>query len=180
MQPKIFPTQDKNLARLLFDPVYRAAFHARLKKYNPAVVALYRSGLLPLLGAGRSVMLLGTVGRKSKQRRYTPIGYWRIGGSLYVLSGWGKQAGWFKNLLAAPNDVTIKLGMRNMRVRPQPLYDPIEIQALLEQFVRESPRQAQVLLGWEPGRDSLAGADFSPIIQDVLIVRFVEKEEKKR
>ncbi len=178
MLTKSFPTQDKNLARVLSDPIYRTAFHARLKKYNPAVVALYRCGILPLLGASRSVMLLGTIGRKSRQRRYTPIGYWRIGGRLYIFSAWGKQAGWYKNLAANPNDVTIKLGLRNLRVRPQPLNDPIEIQALLEQFVSESPRQAQVLLGWEPGRDSLAGADFSPIIQDVLIVRLVEKEEK--
>jgi hypothetical protein len=33
---------------------------------------------------------------------------------------------------------------------------------------------ARYLFGWDPERDTLAWADFSPIINDVLIVHFVE------
>jgi hypothetical protein len=70
----IFPRPDTSLARILNDPAYKAAFHQRLKMSNRYVVAFYRLGLLPLLGAGKSTMLLITLGRKSRRLRRFPIG----------------------------------------------------------------------------------------------------------
>jgi deazaflavin-dependent oxidoreductase (nitroreductase family) len=169
-----FPTPDTNLGRLLSDPEFRRTFHARLRTWNPAIVAFYRAGLLPLFGASRTVMLLTTKGRKSGKLRRFPVGYFRIGGDLYVFSAWGKQASWYKNLCANPDAVTLQIGLQRLSVRPHVLENPVEIQHTLEQFVRESPTAARYLFGWQPESDSLACADFSPIIKNVLIIRFVK------
>jgi hypothetical protein len=52
--------------------------------------------------------------------------------------------------------------------------NPDQFQRTLEQYVGESPAQARYLFSWQPECDSLAWADFSPVIKNVLIVRFVE------
>jgi deazaflavin-dependent oxidoreductase (nitroreductase family) len=173
--PRIFPTENTNLGRLLSDSKYRSLFHARLKKYNPFVVALYKSGLLPLLGVGRSVMLLTTRGRKTGKTRITPIGYFYIGGVVHVFSAWGKQAQWYKNLIANPDQVTIQIGFNQKVVRPQVLEDHAEILCTLELFIAESPAQAKYLLGWDPEHDRIEAADFANIVNDVLIVRLFER-----
>jgi len=168
---RVFPAEGTHLARILSDAPYRQAFHARLKKYNPLVVVLYRVGLLPLFGVSRTVMLLTTKGRKSGKRRSTPIGYFTIGGVMHLFSAWGKSSSWYKNLLANPQDVWVQVGMHQRAVRARALQEPAEIQRTLEQFVTESPAQARSLFGWEPGRDCLEQADFSTVIARVLIVR---------
>jgi hypothetical protein len=71
--------------------------------------------------------------------------------------------------------VTLQIGWKKLPVRASVLKDPAEIQRTLEQFVTESPKQAYYLFGWDPMRDIIDNADFSPIIQYVLIVRFTEK-----
>jgi hypothetical protein len=81
----------------------------------------------------------------------------------------------YKNLLANPDDVAIQIGLRRWQVRPQTLEDPAEIQRTLAQFIAESPKEAGNLFGWEAGRDRIEDADFSPIIDDVLIMRCEEK-----
>ena|SRR3972149_5758674 len=173
---RVFPIQGTNLDRVLSEPEFRRNFHARLKKYNPIIVALYRIGLLPLFGAARSIMILTTKGRKSGKSRRTPVGYFRIGGVAYLFSAWGRGSNWFKNLTVDPDDVTIQIGRKKLPVRASVLEDPAEIQRTLEQFVSESPKQAGYLFGWDPERDCIDIADFTPIIQKVLIVRFMAKQ----
>ena len=173
--PRIFPAENTNLGRLLSDSTHRSLFHARLKKYNPFVVALYKGGLLPLLGIGRSVMLLTTRGRKTGKMRVTPIGYFYIGGVIHIFSAWGKQAQWYKNLIANPNQVTIQIGFRQKAVQPRFLEDRSEILRTLELFISESPEQAAYLLGWDPEHDRIEAADFTNILNDVLIVRLFER-----
>jgi deazaflavin-dependent oxidoreductase (nitroreductase family) len=172
---RVFPIPGTNLDRVLSEPEFRRNFHAKLKKYNPVIVALYKIGLLLLLGAARSIMILTTKGRKSGKSRQTPVGYFRVGGVLHLFSAWGKNSNWYKNLTANPDDVTIQIGRKKLPVRAQVLVDPAEIQSLLELFVTESPEQAHNLFGWDPGQDRIEIADFSAIIQRVLIVRFTEK-----
>jgi len=175
---RVFPLPGTNLDRVLSEPEFRRDFHAKLKKSNPVIVALYRIGLLSLLGTTRSIMLLSTKGRKSGKNRQTPVGYFRIGGALYLFSAWGKNSNWYKNLAASPDNVALQIGRKKFAVRAEVLVDPAEIQHTLEQFVTESPKQAYYLFGWDPDQDRLDNADFSPIINKVLVVRFVNKQEK--
>jgi deazaflavin-dependent oxidoreductase (nitroreductase family) len=169
---KKFPAEGTNLARILSDPQHRKSFHIQLKRYNPMIVTLYRSGLLPLFGVSRTVMLLTTRGNKSGKLRTTPIGYFWISGSLYLFSAWGKNTGWYKNMVAHPNEIWIQVGMCRRSVHAFPQQDPEEIKLLLAQLINESPNQARYLFGWDPANDQMKLADFSQITDNVLIVRF--------
>jgi deazaflavin-dependent oxidoreductase (nitroreductase family) len=177
---KSFPIVGTNLYRLISDPQYRQSFHARLKRFNPLVVTLYKIGLVPLFGGNQIVMLLTTKGRKSRKLRSTPIGYFRIGGVIHLFSAWGKATNWYKNMIAYPEDVWIQIGLHQWAVKWIELNDPYEIIQTITQFVTESPAQAHYLFGWEPDFDRLDQADFSPLINCILIVRFFEKEENDR
>ncbi len=168
-----FPSPESPLGRLLNDPAYKAAFHKRLQGSNRFVVAFYRLGLLPLLGAGKSIMVLTTLGRKSGQVRRFPIGYFRIGGEVYIVSGWGKEANWFKNLQAHPEAVSLQIGFERFPAQVQVLTDAVEIRAILERLIQESPENARRLFGWDPEEDRLDAADFSPMMEKVLFVKFV-------
>jgi deazaflavin-dependent oxidoreductase (nitroreductase family) len=171
-----FPTPVTRLSKILNDAEFKHSFLANLKIYNPLIVALYRSGILPLFGWSRTVMLLTTKGRKSGKLRYTPIGYFRIGGVIHLFSAWGKGASWYKNMIDSPQDVWIQIGTRRWPVRAEMVTDSGDIYQVLAQFVQESPAGARYLLGWDPDHDQMDYADFSPIMERVLIIRFVEKK----
>jgi len=47
-------------------------------------------------------LLLTTVGRKSGAPRRTMLEYAYINGHIYISSGWGERAQWYKNVLANP------------------------------------------------------------------------------
>lgn len=174
---RAFPAEGTSLHKILSDAQFRQSFRARLKRFNPLLVALYKIGLLPLLGVSRTVMLLTTKGRKSGRQRVTPIGYFPIGGVIHLFSAWGKGASWYQNLAANPDEVWIQVGLRKRSVYPQALQEPAEILRTLEQFFAESPAQAHYLFGWEHEQDRMDNADFSTVIDQVLIVRFVEKTQ---
>lgn len=173
---RVFPRPETSLAQVIGDPAYRDAFHRRLQGSNRFVVAFYRIGLLPLLGAGKTTMLLTTRGRKSHRLRRFPVGYFRIGGNIHLLSGWGKDSNWYKNLRANPDDVWLQIGFRNFSVTAQFIEDPAEIKRTIERIVSESPTSARRLFGWDPDHDSLGSSDFSPVIEKVLFVRFIERK----
>lgn len=172
---RTFPIEGTNLSRVLSDQPYRQSFHAQLKRYNPLIVALYKTGLLSLFGASRTVMLLTTRGRKSGKLRSTPIGFFRIGGIIHLFSAWGKAASWYKNMLASPNDVWIQIGLRRWPVRAEEIGEPGEMEQVLTQLIEESPSSAHTLFGWDPDHDRIDRANFSPILAQVLIIRFYEK-----
>ncbi|HEY3312541.1 MAG TPA: nitroreductase family deazaflavin-dependent oxidoreductase [Anaerolineales bacterium] len=172
---RLFPAEGTNLYRILNDPAYKSAFHARLQTYNPFVVAFYRLGLLPLFGASRTVMLLTTRGRKTGKLRQTPVGYFRIDGLIYLFSAWGRASNWYRNLQENPQSLSIQIGLRKWPVRAELLENPAEIQATLQRFISGSPAAAHELFGWDPQHDTFEHADFSPVIKDVLIVWFVER-----
>ncbi len=172
---QVFPKPGTVLAGVIGDPAYRKTFHQRLQSSNRFVVALYRIGILPLLGAGKSTMLLVTRGRKTQRLRRFPVGYFRIGGDVHLLSGWGKDSNWYKNLRANPAEVWLQIGFRTFPVCAQILEDPAEIRRTIECLILESPDSAQRLFGWDPKSDRLDQADFSPIVEKVLIVKFINR-----
>jgi deazaflavin-dependent oxidoreductase (nitroreductase family) len=142
---------------------------------NKYVVVLYRVGVLPLLGAGKTTMLLTTRGRKSGQLRRFPIGYFRIAGEIHLLSGWGKNAHWYKNIRANPEEVWLQVGFHRFAARASIVEDPAEIRRTIETLIAESPADAQRLFGWDPQNDRADAADFSPMIEHVLFVKFTER-----
>ena len=73
-----------------------------LNKYF--MVPSFRLGLGPLMGNPFSgyFMVLKTIGSKSGLKRYAPVNYAILDGHIYCLSGFGKIAHWYKNLIAQP------------------------------------------------------------------------------
>lgn len=173
---RTFPAPGSTLYALLNDLQFKSSFHARLQKSNRIIAALYRAGLLPLLGLSRQIMLVTTLGRKTHKLRRFPLGYFRIDGVVTLFSGWGKAANWYKNIQANPDEVYVQIGRRCWRARAEAVSDPQEVCRALEWLVAHNPQGATTLMGWDPARDRLDTADFSPMAAQVLMVRFFERE----
>ena len=169
---RMFPAPGTHLYRLIVDPAFKRAFFARVKRGNRMLAPLYKLRILPLLGLGKRLMLLTTRGRTSHKLRDTPIGYFRIDGSIYVFSGWSKAANWYQNLMAHPDDVYVQIGFRRFHARAEVVEDPQAAQRVVEHLILQDPRGARALMGWDPARDQLAAADLSLMIEKVLVVRF--------
>jgi hypothetical protein len=104
--------------------------------------------------------------------RDTPIGYFRLDDSIYVFSGWGKEANWYKNMVVCPEEVYVRIGFRRFQVRPEVVEDPQEVKRIIEQLILQDPKGARTLMGWDAKLDQLETADFSLMIEKVLVVRF--------
>jgi deazaflavin-dependent oxidoreductase (nitroreductase family) len=162
---------------MITDPGYRQAFRTRVRQGNRWVVPLYRLGILPLFGMSKQVMLLITKGRKSHKPRYTPIGYFQIDRTVSLLTGWGKKADWYKNMLACPEEVFLQVGFHRQRAIPEIVEDPEEILSIIQRFIQQNPQGARGLMGWE-AQDRLETADFSLLVEKVLVIRFHTEEER--
>jgi deazaflavin-dependent oxidoreductase (nitroreductase family) len=84
----------------------RASKFLTVRLVNPLVRRLAQRGL-----AGRSVALLETTGRKSGQKRVTPVGNGLRGNAFWIVTehGWGSS--YVRNIQADPR-VRVKVGRR--------------------------------------------------------------------
>ncbi len=92
--------------------------------------------MLPVLGHRRVGAWLGspvsgyfltltTTGRRSGMPRRTPLNYAILDGRVYLLSGFGTRADWYRNLVADPR-VSLALPGRVLEGRAEPVLDPAE------------------------------------------------------
>jgi deazaflavin-dependent oxidoreductase (nitroreductase family) len=76
---------------------------------------LWRLGFGPFLShparGGRKMLVVTTLGRKSKRPRHTMLSYTVFDKKHYVISGWGLRSDWVRNLQADPL-VTIQVGYK--------------------------------------------------------------------
>ena len=77
---------------------------AFFKQFNHFMLLMWRLGLGPWINmwpevAGR-IMVIAHTGRKSGQRRLTPVNYAIIEGDVYCTAGFGSVADWYKNIQA--------------------------------------------------------------------------------
>jgi deazaflavin-dependent oxidoreductase (nitroreductase family) len=84
----------------------RVATALTVRLVNPVVRRLANRGL-----AGRSVALLETTGRKSGQKRVTPVGNGLRGDVFWIVTEHGWAASYVKNIQADPR-VRVKVGRR--------------------------------------------------------------------
>ena len=73
---------------------------------NPGVRLMLDRGIAP-----KSVALLETTGRKSKQPRRTPVGNGLRGGHFWIVTEHGRRAAYVRNIEADPR-VRVKVGRR--------------------------------------------------------------------
>ncbi|HEX7568203.1 MAG TPA: nitroreductase family deazaflavin-dependent oxidoreductase [Anaerolineaceae bacterium] len=77
---------------------------AGFKQFNKFMLFLWRLGLGPWVNmwpnVGGRIMVLVHTGRKSGQRRLTPVNYAIIDGDIYCAAGFGSVADWYRNIEA--------------------------------------------------------------------------------
>jgi len=105
--------------------------------------ALYAVGLGPLLG--RVILLLTTTGRRSGRPRVTPLQYEEVDGVLYVAAARGRQADWYRNLLANPH-VRVQVKERCFNGLAEPVTEPQRIADFLELRLQRHPRMLGAMM----------------------------------
>ena len=128
----------------------------RLFQFLPPRLA-YSLGLGSV--AGRTVLLLTTVGRRSGLPRVTPLLYDEIDGIIYVGSARGAKADWYQNLRANPN-VEVTIGSRRIKGYADPITDPLQVADFLEKRLKLHPILATAVMrvegfGSTPSREQL-------------------------
>lgn len=92
-----------------------------------AAAPMIRAGVGPLLAtpATGSILVLRTVGRKSGLVREAPLGYTVINGKVVMIAGYGRDAHWFRNVVANP-EVEVALPGAVFAGVAEELTDPFE------------------------------------------------------
>ncbi|HSF80780.1 MAG TPA: nitroreductase family deazaflavin-dependent oxidoreductase [Anaerolineales bacterium] len=98
--------------------------------------------------AGRFVLLLTTVGRRSGLPRVTPLLYDEIEGIVYVGSARGTKADWYQNLQANPK-VEVNIGSRRFTGYAELITEPGRVAAFLERRLRLHPIVAALAMRLE-------------------------------
>jgi len=110
------------------------------------LVLLWRLGFGPIIG--RRYLILTTTGRKTGHARSTALDYHTWKRQIYVVSVWGEQAQWYRNLLANPF-VTIQTKHGTEYVRARRITDQIELMDAYKviRHSRNLRRWAEVAIG---------------------------------
>jgi len=139
----------------------RRAFRVVNRRVTAPVI---RAGGGPLLATpvAGSILLLRTRGRKSGLIREVPLGYTVVGGRVVVVSGYGREAHWFRNALADP-EVEVLLPGALIGGRAEELTEPEERRAVFRALVESMGIVGRLTLGDVRGKsdaevDALAAA----------------------
>jgi deazaflavin-dependent oxidoreductase (nitroreductase family) len=111
--------------------------------FNQAIIAEFRANGGKVGGqfAGRSLLLLHTVGAKSGRPRINPLAYVIDGDRMIVIASKGgsdANPAWYYNLLANP-DVTVELGAEQFQARAMVVTEESERSRLYAKMVEQMP-----------------------------------------
>ena len=109
---------------------------AKMKNIQKIHRVLYAVGLGPLVG--KIILLLMTTGRKSGQRRVTPVQYERIGDDYYVGAARGLKADWVRNI-QADSHVEVRVGAKHFSATAEVVNDPSRFADFLEVRLKRHP-----------------------------------------
>lgn len=130
----------------------------------------YRVGLGDVLDRILHIMVLGTRGRASGLPRYTPIEYRRHGSKIYVISAWGDQPHWFKNLQIRP-EVMAQTGRQGCKATASLVTNEGEALRVLHLFRRRAPFFYDPLIARLSERDSVNARTLPEVSRHFTIVR---------
>ncbi len=148
METRLFwPAPAKGLvpsARLF--PERKEAFVSVVRDRNQGIIDEFRANGGKVGGhfAGRTLLLLHTVGAKSGQERINPVAYVKDGDRLVIIASKGgapSNPDWYYNLLAHPL-VTVEVGTEQFRVRAAVTSEP-ERTRLYDKMVEMMPSFAE-------------------------------------
>ena len=138
---------------------------------------LYNIGLGPVVGW--IILLLITTGRKSGQKRVTPLQYEEIDGKFYLGSARGTKSDWYRNI-AVDGNVEVRVRGRHFRGMAETVTNPARIADFLETRLERHPFMMGILmqkahgLPKRPSRDQLlelAASEAMVIIKPVEELR---------
>lgn len=145
------------------------------RKFRPAQKIhrfLFSIGFGPIIG--RIILLLTTTGRKSGQKRITPLQYEEIDGKYYLGSARGTHADWYKNIAADPRvDLRVKNrrfhGTAELVTNPSLIADFLEIRLTRHPFMMGLLMQKVHGLPKKPSREQLEALALSEAV--VVVTR---------
>ena len=116
------------------------------KDWNKAIIEEFRAndGKVGGMFAGRTLLLLHTIGTKSQQPRINPVAYTTDGDRLVIIASKGgapTNPDWYYNLVAHP-DVTVEVGTEQLQVHATVAAEP-ERTRLYQQMVAMMPGFAE-------------------------------------
>jgi deazaflavin-dependent oxidoreductase (nitroreductase family) len=121
----------------------RDDFWTRMKNIQRIHCFLYRVGLGPVIG--RIILLLTTTGRKSGEKRITPLQYEEIGGEFFLGSARGTKSDWYRNI-KSDGRVSVQVKDRHFRGLAETVTDPYQITDFLETRLKRHPFMMGLLM----------------------------------
>jgi deazaflavin-dependent oxidoreductase (nitroreductase family) len=121
----------------------RDEFWSRMKNIQRIHRLLYAAGLGPIVG--KIILLLTTTGRKSGQKRITPLQYEEIDGKYFLGSARGTKSDWYRNI-EADGRVEVRVKKRRFRGVAETVTDPVRIADFLETRLRRHPFMMGMLM----------------------------------
>lgn len=116
---------------------------AKMKNIQKIHRFLYAIGLGPIVG--KIILLLTTTGRKSGQKRVTPLQYEEIDGKYYLGSARGTHSDWYRNI-EADGRVEVRVKNRRFRGLAETVTDPVCIADFLEIRLQRHPRMMGLMM----------------------------------
>ena len=129
----------------------------------------YRLGLGAMMDRFR-IAALTTRGRTSGKPRFAALEYRQHGSKVYILSGWGEQANWVRNL-EHDSCVTLRRGQRVQGARAEVVRDRSEVFRALTLFYRTNPAYYERLFKQAGQRGQLDALSLPQIADRVVVVR---------
>jgi deazaflavin-dependent oxidoreductase (nitroreductase family) len=121
----------------------KADFWTKMKNIQRIHRLLYAIGLGPVIG--KIILLLTTTGRKSGQKRITPLQYEEIEGKIHLGSARGTKSDWYRNI-EADNRVEVRVKNRRFHGVAEAVTDPVRIADFLETRLQRHPRMIGLLM----------------------------------
>jgi deazaflavin-dependent oxidoreductase (nitroreductase family) len=121
----------------------RDDFWSRMKNIQRIHRFLYAVGLGPIIGS--VILLLTTIGRKSGEKRVTPLQYEEIDNKFFLGSARGSRSDWYRNIESDAR-VEVRVKNRQFQGKAQTISDPIRIADFLEIRLQRHPFMMGLLM----------------------------------
>jgi deazaflavin-dependent oxidoreductase (nitroreductase family) len=116
---------------------------SKMKNVQKIHRLLYAIGLGPAIG--RIILLLETTGRRSGEKRVTPLQYEIIGDDYYVGAARGTKADWVRNIQSCPQ-VKVRVGAKQFHAAAEVVTDPSKFADFLEVRLERHPRMVGLIM----------------------------------
>ena len=140
----------------------------KVNKY--LIIPLYRARLLPILGLGKTFLILETKGWKTGKIRRTPLEFRRYKGNIIVFAARGENATWVKNMRANPLDISVLRGFHHFKPELEYVSGIAQKMVILKWYVSKYNKAAKMLFGWDPQNDNPETTDFSNLASLITVI----------